>query len=199
MAAVVRGQDQPPIRTGVQVVQIDARVFDAQGQFIVGLTREDFELLEDAVPQRIQSVSLVEEPTGPAAVAPDASMSTPAPAAPRVPAPRTKQTWIFFVDLGNLTPGAGFDRARQAVERFIADRFQDGDLAGIVAGDKMINNKLTTVREELLEGLKQVRPRLDSRARLLEMTREWPRLSDAEEAIRIARWRRSRSIGRRTA
>jgi VWFA-related protein len=182
-------QEQPPIRTGVQFVQIDARVFDAQGRFVGDLSREDFELLEDGAPQAVQQLFLVEEAVGPAAVTPRAEVPA-APAAPgeaRAPVARARQTWIFFFDLPNLTPGGGFDRARQAVQQFIADRFQDGDLAGIVAGDKMVNNKLTTVREELLAGLKQVQPRNDARARWIDLTREWPRLYDAEEAIRIAR------------
>jgi VWFA-related protein len=181
----VRGQDQPPLRTGVQVVQIDARVFDPQGRFVADLTREEFELLENGAPQAIQQLFLVEEAAGPAAVTPAGPAASPGEA--RAPLARARQTWVFFFDLPNLTPGGGFDRARQAVQQFIADRFQDGDLAGIVAGDKMVNNKLTTVREELLAGLKQVQPRSDARTRWLELTREWPRLTDAEEAIRIAR------------
>jgi VWFA-related protein len=184
MAASVRGQDQPPIRTGVQLVQIDARVFDAQGRFVGDLTREDFELLEDGAPQAIRQLVLVEEAAGPAAVAPAATAES---GEARVPVARARQTWIFFFDLPNLTPCGGFDRARQAVRQFIADRFQDGDLAGIVAGDRMVNNRLTTVREELLAGLKHVQPRSDARSRWVDLTREWPRLSDAEEAIRIAR------------
>jgi VWFA-related protein len=185
----VRGQDQPPIRTGVQFVQIDARVFDAQGRFVGDLTREEFELLEDGAPQAIQRLFLVEEAVGPAAVAPRAGKpATPEPLSEaRAPVARARQTWIFFFDLPNLTPGGGFDRARQAVQQFIADRFQDGDLAGIVAGDRMVNNKLTTVREELLAAVKQVQPRSGARSRMIELTREWPRLLDADEALRIAR------------
>jgi VWFA-related protein len=189
VALAARGagvQDQPPIRTGVQFVQIDVRVFDAQGRFVGDLTREDFELFEDGAPQAIQQLLLVEEAAGPAAVPPGAAAPV-TPGEARAPVARARQTWVFFFDLPNLTPGGGFDRARQAVQQFIADRFQDGDLAGIVAGDKMVNNKLTTVREELLAGLKQVQPRTDTRARWIDLTREWPRLYDSEEAIRIAR------------
>lgn len=181
-------QSQQPIKSGVQLVQVDARVFDAQGNFVGDLTRDDFEIREDGVPQQIQQLFFVQEAAGPAAVVnPTTVEAGVTAAAPTIPRATAKQTWIFFFDLPNLTPGGGFDRARQAVQQFIRDRFQDGDLAGIVAGDKMVNNRLTTVREELLAGLKQVQPRSDARTRLLELTREWPRLTDAEEAIRIAR------------
>jgi VWFA-related protein len=186
MGATVRGQDQPPIRTGVQFVQIDARVFDAQGRFVGDLSREDFELLEDGAPQAVQQLFLVEEAVGPAAVTPHAAVPA-APGEARAPVARARQTWIFFFDLPNLTPGGGFDRARQAVQQFIADRFHDGDLAGIVAGDRMVNNRVTTAREEMLVGLKQVQPRSDARSRMIDLTREWPRLLDADEALRIAR------------
>ncbi|MBA2302449.1 MAG: VWA domain-containing protein [Acidobacteria bacterium] len=105
----------------------------------------------------------------------------------REPGPAAAQTWIFLFDLNHLTPGGGFDRARKAVEEFIRDRFKDGDLAGILAGDKMINNRLTSVRQELLDNVKQVKPRSDSRARSIELTRDWPRFVNEEEAVRAAR------------
>ena len=119
-----------------------------------------------------------------AAHAPAPSRSLPrAPPARRLLA----QTWIFFFDLNHLTPGGGFDRARKAVEDFIRDRFKEGDVGGMLAGDKMINNRLTSVRQELLDAVKQVKPRSDARTRFIELTREWPRLLDEEEALRIAR------------
>ncbi len=72
---------------------------------------------------------------------------------PTPPGPRPRQTWIFFFDLNHLTPGGGYDRARKAVEDFVRDRFQEGDLGGVLAGDKMINNRLTSVRQELLDAV----------------------------------------------
>jgi VWFA-related protein len=51
----------------------------------------------------------------------------------------------------------------------------------------MVNNRITSVRQELLDGLQQVKPRNDSQRRMIELTRDWPRLLDAEEAVRIAR------------
>lgn len=182
-------QQQPPppvFRTGTQVVEIDVRVFDRDGRFVGDLTKEDFEVVEDGKPQSVQTFFLVRE---------SASGPTPAPAAPAPPAtpgavaapPLARQTWIFFFDLNHLTPGSGFDRAHKAVEDFIRDRFRAGDIGGIYAGDKMVNNRLSSFREPLLEALQQVAPRADSRSRYTELTREWPRLLNEEEAIRIAR------------
>src|SRR5688500_1663547 len=111
-------------------------------------------------------------------------------AAPDPPAPVAPQTWIFFFDLNHLTPGGGFDRARKAVEEILAQRFKDGDVGGILAGDKMLNNRLSSVRQELVDAVKQIKPRSDTRTRFLELTREWPRLLNEEEAVRIGRGER---------
>jgi VWFA-related protein len=183
-------QDQPRFRSGVQIVEVDARVFDKDGHFVMDLTRDDFEILESGTPQQLQTLFLVE---GPPDRDPSSTTRVPsgppiqADSEPRSPTASARQTWIFVFDLDHLTPGSGFDRARQAVEVFIRDRFKEGDLAGIVAGSTMVNNRLTSVREELVAATKSVKPRGDARTRQVELTREWPRLLDEEEAIRIAR------------
>lgn len=176
---------QPTFKSGTQVVEVDVRVFDKDGRFVTGLTRDDFELIEDGKPQSLQTFFYVDDPGRAAAAA--AGQVAPAQPAAEAAAPRPRQTWIFFFDLNHLTPGAGYDRAKKAVEDFIRERFMDGDLAGIVAGEKMVNNRLTSVRKELLDGVKEVKPRNDTRARTMEMTREWPRFLDEEEVIRTAR------------
>jgi VWFA-related protein len=177
-------QPPPPFKSGVQVVEVDVRVFDKDGRFVTDLARHDFELLEDGAPQRIEALYRVGAPVRSDTLNPEAR--TPSPEL-RTPSPVAPQTWVFFFDLNHLTPGAGFDRARKAVEDFVRDRFKDGDLAGILAGDRMVNNRLTSVRGELLEAVTQVKPRGDSRTRFVELTREWPRFLDEEEALRAAR------------
>ena len=182
---------QPTFKTGVQLVEVDVRVFGRDGKFITDLARDDFELFEEGAPQKIEAMLLVDAP-GSLSAAGDPATARPAP--PGVPpstrAPSGRQAWIFFFDLNHLTPGSGFERARKAVEDFVRDRFRDGDMAGVLAGDKMINNRLTSVREELLEAVTQVKPRNEARTRFIEMTREWPRLLNAEEALRVARGER---------
>jgi VWFA-related protein len=181
---------QPTFKSGVQLVEVDVRVFDRDGRFVTDLTREDFELLEEGAPQSIDALLLVGA-AGPAAAAPTGDPAAALPSQPGTPPnPSGRQAWIFFFDLNHLTPGGGFDRARSAVEQFIRDRFREGDMAGVLAGDRMINNRLTSIREELLGAVKQVKPRSDARSRFIEMTREWPRLQNEEEALRVARGER---------
>ena len=66
-AAVVAQQPQPPqqpvFRSGVQIVEVDARVFDRDGRFVTGLTIGDFEILEDGVPQALVALALVGTPS----------------------------------------------------------------------------------------------------------------------------------------
>ncbi|MEX2660373.1 MAG: VWA domain-containing protein [Vicinamibacterales bacterium] len=185
LGVAATGQQPPPtFRSGVQLVEVDARVFDKDGKFVADLTKDDFEVLEDGTPQRIDAMYLVSGP--PRAAGPEKAVP-PEPPAPVQPSPVAAQTWIFFFDLEHLVPGSGFDRARKAVEDFIGQRFKEGDLAGILAGDRMVGNRLTSVRVELLENLKSVNPRADRRNMFNELTREWPRFVDEEEAIRTAR------------
>ncbi len=55
---------QPPVtfRAEVNYVEVDARVLDAQGNFIAGLTANDFQVLEDGQPQKVSVFSVVNLP-----------------------------------------------------------------------------------------------------------------------------------------
>lgn len=55
---------QPPItfRAEINYVEVDARVLDAQGKFIPGLSAADFQVLEDGKPQQVTAFSLVNLP-----------------------------------------------------------------------------------------------------------------------------------------
>ncbi|HUU36415.1 MAG TPA: VWA domain-containing protein [Vicinamibacterales bacterium] len=55
---------QPPItfRAEVNYVEVDARVLDAQGSFVTGLTGTDFQVFEDGKPQQVSAFSLVNLP-----------------------------------------------------------------------------------------------------------------------------------------
>lgn len=140
---------QPPqqaFKSGVQLLEVDARVFDREGRFVTDLTVEDFEILEKGAVQKIQTMFLV---GGPAV---SASMPS-ASAAPILP--RAAQTWIFIFDHRHLRPN-GFHRAKGGVGAFMADRFRAGDLAGVIMNDKMVNNRISSVRSEFLDALQQV-------------------------------------------
>lgn len=176
-------REQPVFRLGVPGVEVDARVFALNGRFVDSLTISDFELLENGVPQTLQSLVLVGGTSRAASGSPEVSGTGAARPTPPAPA---RHTWIFFFDLNHLTSGGGFDRARSAVEAYLRDQFNAGDIGGIVAGSRMVNNRLTSVREELVEAARSVKPLSEHRSRTVELTREWPRLRDEAEALLIA-------------
>ncbi len=173
---------QQPFRSGVHAIEVDVRVFDKQGRFVTDLTRDDFEVFENKEVQELEALYLIGQPAARAdapAVEGRAVRVPPSPATSR-------QTWIFVFDTNHLVPGAGFDRAKEAVTEFLRTGFKEGDVGGIVAGGKMINNRLTSVREELVAAAESVKPVSDLRSRNLELTRDWPRLQDELEAIQIS-------------
>jgi len=53
---------QPTFKVSVNVVDVDVTVKDAQGNFVSGLTADDFEVFEDGKPQTIQTFSYIELP-----------------------------------------------------------------------------------------------------------------------------------------
>jgi VWFA-related protein len=56
---------QPTFKVNVNVVDVDVTVKDAQGNFVTGLTADDFEVFEDGRPQTIQTFSYIELPAQP--------------------------------------------------------------------------------------------------------------------------------------
>lgn len=148
-ASQQRPAQTPAFRSGVQMLEVDARVFDGDGRFVETLTIDDFEIIEDGRPQTIQTMFLVGGSRAPGAGA-GAAADSSVRAVPRAP-----QTWIFIFDRKHLRPG-GYRRAKVALDAFMKERFRAGDLAGIVADEKMIDNRITSVRAEFLSTLTKV-------------------------------------------
>jgi VWFA-related protein len=61
-------QERPTFRVEARAIEVDAFVTDRDGAFVRGLTKEDFELLEDGQPQEISAFTLVDVPIQPPAV-----------------------------------------------------------------------------------------------------------------------------------
>lgn len=61
-AAPAPPQPSVTFRAEVNYVEVDARVVDAQGKFVTGLTADDFEVLEDGKPQAISVFAPVDIP-----------------------------------------------------------------------------------------------------------------------------------------
>src|SRR5437867_3529872 len=76
--AAAQGQTPPPAQTGtpptpevtfrteVNYVEEDVRVVDSRGAFVRNLKRDDFQVLEDGKPQKINTFGMVDIPVVPA-------------------------------------------------------------------------------------------------------------------------------------
>src|ERR1700733_8083336 len=57
--AARQGPEAPNFKLQVDYVEVDAFVTDQRGQFVRGLKKEDFQILEDRTPQAITGFTLV--------------------------------------------------------------------------------------------------------------------------------------------
>lgn len=173
----------PTFRTGTTLVEIDAVVKDKAGRFVSSLVAADFDLSEDGAPQRIDTFYVVEGRSV-------QRIPGAAPAADTIPgvsrsvAPQSVQrVFVLLFDQEHMATG-GMNRAKQAAGGFLATVFQPGDLGGVVAGGKMIGNRLTSVREDLQAAVNGLKVSGETRSRELDM-REWPRFVSLYEAYRV--------------
>jgi len=59
---------EPTLRITVNLIQVDAVVTDKHGQPVPNLTKEDFEILEDGKPRKVEYLSYISTPVVPAPV-----------------------------------------------------------------------------------------------------------------------------------
>ena len=140
----------PTFRTEVSFVEIDAVVTGPDGKFVRGLTKDDFEVLEDGKPQAITAFSVVDLP---------APSTRPAePGRPRaLPDVRSNEgafngrVMVLVLDDMLVDPrrtAAVRASARQFINRFVSDN----DLVAVIStsGQSKTSQNFTNSRELLL-------------------------------------------------
>ena len=150
----------------VSLVNVDVTV-TSHGKAVRGLTREDFEVLEDGVPQTITNFYAV---TGVAAAAPAAGPSTAATAEAAAATLRSDERFrrhvLLLIDNSHLTR-FNRDRALGSLEQFINDRFKGGEydwsIATVSDGTRLllpqtsdksaIHNALNVIRRAAARGV----------------------------------------------
>ena len=127
---------QTTIRVDVNLVQVDAVVTDAKGRQVTDLNPGDFEIRQDGKPQVITNLSYISiKPGGtrlvPVAAVPKGKAVPPPPSPVAVTADEVRRTVALVID----DLGLSFDsiaQLRSALEKFVDERMEPGDLVAIV-------------------------------------------------------------------
>jgi len=141
----------------VQVVNLEVFVTDRKGQRVTGLTRDDFEVLEDGKPVELSNffaVSAEQREVPPSEPAPEAAPAEAKEAAGEIPAEQRLHLAIVVDDL-TLIP-QNRNRLLQAVERDVLPRLRPDDftmVAVIDGGAVRITQGLTTVPDQIRKAL----------------------------------------------
>lgn len=172
---------QPPavFRAGADLIEVDVVVHDKDGRFVPDLSADDFSVEESGSPQPIQQFYLHLTDrwrwADGSAAAPVLDATPPSIAA-------VGRVFVVVFDSAHLTP-AGFKRTQAAAQSLFAQQFRQGDMGGVVVRGRMVRDRLTSDRDELLKAVRDARPESSKDSRLL-FERQYPRLSETE-AVRI--------------
>jgi VWFA-related protein len=148
----------PTFRVTVDLVTNDVIARDAQGQFVADLTKDDFELYEDGVPQQIASLVLVHggrvsNLALPPPPAPPEGIILP-PARPTNDA--SGRIFILFIDDLHLD-FKNTARVRDLLKKIKGTLIHQGDMFGVVSsGTSSIAIDLTYDLKRIDEALKKV-------------------------------------------
>lgn len=157
LACATLGSQSPPsapqtptFRVNVEYVEVDAIVTDRDGQFVRGLTKDDFQVFEDGKPQPISTFSIVDIPVERAqrplgasnAIEPDVK-SNEQPFDGRIYAMVVDDLHTYF----GRTP-----RVRAAARQFIQQHLGANDLMAVVhtAGPSDASQEFTSNKRLLL-------------------------------------------------
>jgi VWFA-related protein len=123
---------QPPVfRAGTNQVRVDVTVLDRKGEPVTDLTKDDFDVREDGIPQTIDTLKLIEA-TGDAPPD-DISLPIRSPEHAAVEAARDDiRVFVIFWDeyhIGQMAPAI---RAREALMNFVQFAFGPTDLVALM-------------------------------------------------------------------
>lgn len=148
---------QPTFRAGVTLVTTDIIVRDEDGLFLPDLTRDDFEIFEDGIPQEIASLTLVHG----GRVFDQLQPPAPARAGIILPTARPQnetagRIFILFVDdlhlLTSLTP-----KVRQVAIQIAENLIHEGDLFGIIStGPSSLSIDMTYDHQVLEDAINRI-------------------------------------------
>jgi VWFA-related protein len=168
-------EQQPTFRASTALVEVDVIVLDKDGNFVPGLKREDFTIVEDGKAQQIQQFYMVtyNTPSGMPSQYDDVADY------------RAPRTFVLVFDEAHLD-NESLLRVKAGAERFIEEQMSPGDMGGVFVGGGMYHGRLSNQKPELLAGVRSATPVIDHRQALLAPFREFPRIPSEIDAMRIA-------------
>ena len=170
---------QTTFRATTSLVEVDAVIHDDRGEFVPGITADDLTLLEDGKPQSIQNFYMVTHDSN--AVSPTINTSI---GGQGLPEERAHRVFILMFDEGSLATESMM-RVKRGAEQFIEQQIGPGDYCGVLVNGSMYRCRLTNDKNELLMGVRAVKPGFETRQSLLASLREFPRIPSEVDAERI--------------
>jgi VWFA-related protein len=117
------GQETPRFRAETTYVEVDAFVTDRRGEFVRGLTKDDFELLEDGRPQVISDLQFVDIPV--AAAAPVREPTVPSDVVTNV---GERRAYVLLMEPGGGPP----QRIQNIANRLVDELLGPDDMMAVI-------------------------------------------------------------------
>jgi VWFA-related protein len=117
-AAAFQPSSADPVFTPDTVVRIDASAVDARGRFVDTLALRDFDLREDGVAQKIETVRLVRAGSAPEPAAAPAAINSDADEQAEAQRPGAR-LFAIYLDEYQVAPGDAAGRIRDALTQFV--------------------------------------------------------------------------------
>lgn len=157
------GPQTPTFRVNVENVEVDAVVTDRDGQFVRGLTKDDFQIFEDGKPQPISTFAIVDIPVE-RAQRPLGASSAIEPDVRSNERPFDGRVYVMLIDDIHTYFGRT-PRVRAAAREFIQQHLGANDLMAVVhtAGPSDASQEFTSNKRLLLAAVDRTMGRkLDS-------------------------------------
>ncbi len=142
-------QEQPRFRGGANLVRVDAYV-SRDGQPIADLTADDFEVLEDGAPQRIESFQVIRA-RGPVPQAARVEPNTVAEAR-AMAADADARLFVLFLDVWHVHVEGSF-RAQNPIINLLDRAVGQDDLIGVMTPEMSARNLTLARRTTTIEGI----------------------------------------------
>jgi VWFA-related protein len=163
---------EPPevtFKLEVNYVEVDAAVFDRQGQFVPGLKRADFEVLEEGVPQEVTSFTQVDIPIEKPEPLPLQATTAVEPDVVSNAKPFEGRVYVIILD-DKHTAALRAQLVKRAAVQFINKYMAANDMAAVLttsgllsATQEFTSNKRLLVRAVEAFGGQKLRPETEAR------------------------------------